>query len=67
MDKEEVPNKYVDEEVLEPQVKIQHSQETAKEVIYFERILDAVREDTIGGYQHAEVKSLVKEYKQSKP
>ena len=60
--KEEVPNKYSDEEVLEPQVEIQHSQETAKEVIYFERIPDAVREDTTGGCQHAEVKSLVKEY-----
>ena len=36
-----------------------------KEVISFERILDVVREDMTGGCQHVEVKSLVKEYKQT--
>ena len=34
--KEGVPNKYFEEEAFEPQVGIQHSQETTKEVIYFE-------------------------------
>ena len=65
MDREEVPNKYFEEEVFEPQVEIQHSQETAKEVIYLERIPDTVREDMTGGCQHKEVNSLVKEYKQT--
>ena len=61
-DKDEVPNKNFDEEVLEPKVEIQYGQETAKEVNYFEIIPDTV---ITGGCQHTEVKSLVKEYKQT--
>ena len=65
VDKEGVPNKYREEVVFEPEVKIQHSLEMIKKVIYFERILVAVRMDTTGGCQNVEVKSLVKENKQT--
>ena len=61
--KEEILNRNLDDEVVEPQVEIQHSQETANEVIYPKRIPDAVRDDTTGGCQHAEVRSSVREYR----